>query len=814
MRPRRLAGTGNIIAALSALMLAACGGGGGGGEHAATATNPSATVAETGQLTPDEVADARARKILQTMSLSQKIQMVHGVGYVSLDGSLIGYGYNLRPAGVLPGAGAIMGLPELGIPTLNLVDAASGINVIDTNATSLPSTMALAASWDVSLAEVFGRRIGIEARQLGYGEALGGGINLARDPRSGRVFEGMGEDPVLAGEMVAGRTIGVQGQQVISTLKHFAFNNYETNRYISNSVIDEQSMRETELLGFEIGVQKGKPGNVMCSFNQVNGTYACENPLLLGWLKNEWGFKGIVQSDWGANNSTVASANAGLDEEQPSQTSDDQKIPQLMKFIVGSPYYINSLASAVASGQVPMSRLDDMVHRKLRTMIQFGIMDNPPVPKGAIDEVNGNLDALRVARESMVLLQNRVAGGDSSPVLPLSRTQVKRIAVIGGKADKGVLSGGGSGGNFPVNGTADISCPQAPDALFGSCASWYHSVPLDEIRKKFPEATVTFYDGKDAAAAADGAAQADVAIVFATGWQTEGVDNRSIALPSAAIDPDNYDYDQDALIVAVSERARRTVVVLQTGSAILMPWLSRVHGVLQAWYPGIRGAQAIADILVGDVNPSGKLPVTFPVREADMLQPVLPTNVAALIRQSVAPRSLVKTFEAQIGAATVARMRAVNYTEQLWIGYKWYDAKNIKPLFPFGFGLSYTTFDYGKPTLSVDAAQNVTVRFTLTNTGSRAGSEVAQLYVALPAGVPGNPQPPKRLVGWKKVALAAGQSTEVSIAVPVKYLSTWDALKQHRWVLNPGSYSFSVSASSAMPVESNPLAQTISLKGN
>lgn len=814
MRATRTPRAGTLAAALSALLLAACGGGGSSDPAAATATNPSRVAAETGQMTADQVADARARKILETMSLSQKIQMVHGVGYVSLEGTLIGYGYDLRPKGVLPGAGAIMGLPELGIPTLNLVDAASGINVIDTNATSLPSTMALAASWDIGLAEQFGRRIGIEARQLGYGEALGGGINLTRDPRGGRIFEGMGEDPILAGEMVAGRTIGVQGQQVISTLKHFAFNNYETNRYISNSVIDEQSMRETELLGFEIGVQKGRPGNVMCSFNQVNGTYACEHAQMLGWLKNEWGYRGVVQSDWGATNSTVAAANAGLDEEQPSATSDEQKIPEMMKFIIGGPFFINKLATAVSTGQVPMSRLDDMVLRKLRTMIQIGVMDNPPVPSGVIDEVNGNLDALKVAQESMVLLQNRTAGGDSAPVLPLSRSSVKSIAVIGGSADKGVISGGGSGGNFPINGTADLSCPQEPEALFGGCASWYHSVPLVEIRKRFPHATVNFFDGADAAAAATGAASADVAIVFATAWQTEGVDNKTIALPNQKIDPKNYFYDQDALINAVADKAKRTVVVLQTGGPVLMPWVSKVHGILEAWYPGIQGAQAIADILAGEVNPSGKLPVTFPVSEADMLQPVLPPNVAALIGQSVAPRSLVPMFESRMGKATVDRMRAVNYNEKLWIGYKWYDARNIKPLFPFGHGLSYTSFEYGKPTLTADGEQNVTVGFRLTNTGSRPGSEVAQVYVALPAGVPGNPQPPKRLVGWKKVALAAGQSADVSIQVPAKYLSTWDAAGKRRWVLNAGTYRFSVSASSALAVEANPLAQAIALKGN
>jgi beta-glucosidase len=808
MKSTKLSGVASAVASLAMLLMAGCGGGG-----ASSATNDSQTVASTGQLTADQIADDRANKILATMSLSQKIQMVHGVGYVSLDGTTLGYGYNMKPAGVLPGAGAIMGLPELGIPTLNLVDASSGVNMVNSNATSLPSTIAVAASWDTSLSELFGRRIGIEARALGFAEALGGGINLARDPRDGRTFENLGEDPILAGEIVAGRTIGVQANQVISTVKHFAFNNYETNRYISNSVIDEQSMRETELLGFEIGIQKGKPGNVMCAFNQVNGSYSCEHTQMLGWLKNEWGYRGIVQSDWGANNSTVASANAGLDEEQPSQTSDDQKVPDLMKFIVGTPYYINALTSAVASGAVPMARLDDMVRRKLRTMIQLGIMDKPPAAGGTVDEVNGNLDALKVARESMVLLQNRTASGDAAPVLPLSASLVKTIAVIGGHADKGVLAGGGSGGNAPVNGTADTSCPAPPDALFGTCANWYHSVPLDEIRKKYPAAMVTFYSGLDAAAAAEGAAKADVAIVFATAFEGEGRDLPTLALPSPSIDANNAQYDQDALISAVAAKAKRTVVVLETGGPVLMPWLSQVHAVLEAWYPGIRGAQAIADILSGDVNPSGKLPVTFPVRDADLPQPVLPTDIASMIGLPVAPRSLVPTFAAQMGADALAYLRSVNYAEKLWVGYKWYDAKQIKPLFPFGHGLSYTTFDYAATKVSADADQNVTVSFKLTNSGTRAGSEVAQVYVALPAGTPGNPQPPKRLVGWKKVTLNAGQSTDVSIQVPAKYLSYWDAADKHRWVLQAGAYRFSVSPSSAMSVEANPLTQKITLAG-
>lgn len=807
MASTRFIRRGGIAAGLSALLLAACGGGGSAGS-----TNDSQTVANTGQMTTDDIADARARKLLASMSLSQKVQLVHGVGYVSIDGTLLGYGYDLKPAGVLAGAGAIFGVPELGIPTLNLADASSGVNFANSNATSLPSTLGLAASWDPALSELFGRRIGIEARALGFGESLGGGVNLALDPRQGRTFENMGEDPVLAGELGASRTIGVQSQQVISTIKHFAFNNYETNRYISNSVIDEQSMRETELLAFEIAVQKGKPGNIMCSFNQVNGTYACEHPQMLGWLKNEWGFRGIVQSDWGANNSTVASANAGLDEEQPGQTSDDQKMPELMKYIIGTPYYINALASAVASGQVPMSRLDDMVLRKLRTMIQVGVMDNPPQPGGIIDESSGNADALRIARESMVLLKNDTASGDNAPVLPLAASQVKSIAVIGGHADVGVMAGGGSGGNFPVNGNAVTTCPQAPDALFGSCANWYHSSPLQALRSKYPNASISFYSGQDAAAAAEGAAKADVAVVFATGWQTEGVDLTTLALPKPSTDSFNAEYDQDALIDSVAARAKRTVVVLETGGPVLMPWVSKVHAVLEAWYPGIRGGQAIADILSGDFNPSGKLPVTFPVSEADMPRPRLPTNVAAIIKQSVAPRVLIPTFESALGAQTLAALRAVNYNQKLLVGYKWFDAMGKTPLFPFGHGLSYTSFAYAKTAVAADAEQNVTVSFMVTNTGSRAGTETAQVYAALPAGVPGNAQPPKRLVGWKKVTLAPGASATVSVEVPAKYLSIWNATS-HKWVLQAGAYAFSVSASSAISVEANPLTQKLSLKG-
>ena len=244
-----------------------------------------------------------------------------------------------------------------------------------------------------------------------------------------------------------------------------------------------------------------------------------------------------------------------------------------------------------------------------------------------------------------------------------------------------------------------------------------------------------------------------------------------------------------------------------------MPWLSKVHAVLEAWYPGIQGGQAIADILSGDVNPSGKLPVTFPVSEADLPQPVLPVNIANLIGSPIVVRAVMQPLISQMGSQAFDALRSVNYNEKLWLGYKWYDAKNIKPLFPFGFGLSYTNYTYSNPSVSADGNQNVTVTFTVTNSGSKAGSEIAQVYAALPSGVPGNPQPPKRLVGWNKVTLAAGQSAQVSVQVPAKYLSTWDATNKHKWVLNPGAYTFLVSPSSQTANAANVLTQKLSLAG-
>ncbi|MEX3981192.1 beta-glucosidase [Paraburkholderia sp. EG287A] len=695
-------------------------------------------------------ADRRAAVLVSQLTLDEKIQLVHGTGIptVGLGGPFPSW---------VQGAGYIPGVSRLGIPPLATADSAGGVNVQNAHTTAFPAPIGLASSWDVALAGAYGARIARELRVLGYAEGLGGGVNLAREPRDGRTFEYMGEDPVLSGTMSAARTMGTQSQNVIATVKHYAMNDQETNRMTSNSVVDERTMRETELLAFEIAVREGHPGNVMCSYNLINGVYACQNPeLLTTILKQEWGFKGKVQSDWTANHTTVASAMAGLDEEQPGDLGTAGA-----GFGIQS-YFSSALKAAVQAGTVPVARLNDMVFRKLRTMIALGVMDNPPTPGGSVDQTAGNRDALAVAHESIVLLKNGPASGSNQPVLPLAAGGLHSIVVIGGHADVGVMSGGGSGGVPAADGNAVSGC-QSGNPLLSSCATWYKSSPYNAIKAKAPQATVTYFDGTNAAAAASGAASADVAIVFATQWESEGTDLANLSLPDNKADPSNQPYDQNALINAVAAKAKRVIVVLENGSPVTMPWLGSVHGVVEAWYPGVQGGQAIADILFGDVNPSAKLPITFPRQEADLPQPTIDPNNLNVV-----------------------------YSEGLLMGYRWYDGKNIDPLFPFGYGLSYTTFSYSGLRTHTDQGGNVIALFTVANTGSRAGAEVAQVYATLP---PGLGEPPQRLVGWTKVALRPGQSQQVSVVIPARRLATWNVTK-HAWQVHGGSYEIRAASSS------------------
>lgn len=693
----------------------------------------------------DAAADKRAGELVSQLTLDEKVQLVHGTG-MPLMARTMGMAV---PPGALYGSGFIPGIPRLGIPDLNMADSTTGVLVSDatTDVTALPAPIGLAASWNTQLAHDYGARIATELRTLGYGEGLGGAVNLASEPRSGRTFENLGEDPVLAGALVAARTRGTQSQQVIGTIKHYAMNDQETDRATIDAQTDERTMRETELLAFEIGVREGQPGNVMCSYNKVNGTHACENPYLLTEvLKNEWDYRGVVQSDWGATHTTEQAVTAGLDEEEPGAA---MALPPEMASGMGSqpgPHFAVSLKDAVTSGLVPMERLDDMVKRKLRTMIRLGVMDNPPAPGGKLDLKAGAATALDVARKSMVLLKNDSIG--TSPALPLDQ-KVRSIAVIGGHADKAVLSGGGSGQAGGASGL--FGCQQPPAMLFGGCAPWHMSSPLDAIRAKVPGAAVTWTDGTDLVAASEAARAADVAIVFATQWQTEGQDLVTLSLPGPAEDPFNQSYDQNSLVDAVAGNAKRTVVVLENGSPVLMPWHDRVHAVLEAWYPGEQGAQAIADVLFGQVNPSGRLPLTFPTTDETVSPP---------------PDS--------------------GYHQGLLIGYRRYQAENVAPLFPFGYGLSYTTFRYSNLNTTTRDDGAVTVTVTVTNAGSRTGTDTTQIYAGLPAGLG---EPPQRLVGWQQTTLEPGKSQEISVTIPSQRLATWDAASDS-WRDNPGEYSF------------------------
>jgi beta-glucosidase len=631
-------------------------------------------------------------------------------------------------------------------------------------ATALPSNIALAAGWDLALASEYGALIGRELRDQGYNVSLAGGVNVTRELRNGRNFEYTGEDPLLAGRIVGRLIREMQAQHVIGDLKHFAVNAQETGRNEANVRLDKRSLREADLLAFEIALKESDAGMVMAAYNRVNGDFCSENSYLLNdVLKKAWGFKGFVVSDWFGTHSTVKAARAGLDMEQP-----------------GGIHFGKELKKAVENGDLPKERLDDMVRRILRTEFACGIVDDPPVPR-VVDVFAGLEVAQRVAEHSIVLLKN------DRDLLPLDAGRVASIAVIGGHADVGVLSGGGAAQVDPPGGNADKSKPPPPPGTLASYGiTVYHpSSPLKAIRAKAPKARVEFDSGKDSAAAAALAKKSDVAIVFVEQPTTEGRDPKTLALPDK----------QDELIASVAAANARTVVVLETGGPVTMPWLDRVPAVLEAWYPGIRGGEAIANVLFGAVNPSAKLPVTFPKTEKDLPHPVLPgSDLKPEMRPFPGGPPDGPKFP-------VLPPFDIDYSEGLKVGYKWFDAENKQPLFPFGHGLSYTTFAYSD--LKLGAGE---VTFTLKNTGQRAGAEVAQVYVGLPADAK---EPPKRLVAWEKVTLAAGETKTVTLKLAPRLLSVFNVEKDD-WELDRGDYKVFVGGSS----RETPLTDSVRLPRN
>jgi beta-glucosidase len=589
---------------------------------------------------------------------------------------------------------------------------------------------------------------------------LGGGVNLTREPRNGRTFEYMGEDPILAGTMVGHRIKAEQGQHVIGDIKHYALNDQESGRNAVNVNVDERAMRETDLLAFEIGLRESNAAAVMCSYNRVNGDYACENKhLLTDVLKKDWNFPGFVVSDWQATHSTVKASAAGLDHEEP-----------------GEIFYGPAMKKAVQSGQVPMTELDDHVRRILRSMFASGVVDDPP-QKSVVDVVGGFEVAQRAAEQSIVLLKNDDAQ------LPLNASALRSVAVIGAHSDVGMISGGGSAQVDPPGGNAIL--PPGKGQTRWLEPMWFPTSPLKAIRAKLPRANIQYDPGTDVSSAAALAKAADVAIVFAFQWESEDMDLDSLALPE----------HQDELIAKVAAANPHTVVVLETGGAVTMPWVRQVNAIVEAWYAGSKGADAVANVLFGEVNPGAKLPITFPLSDADLPHPTLVKPPVESTTQKGDPDAWKKI-------APGLPPFQISYDEGLKVGYKWYDAEKKPVLFPFGHGLSYTTYSYSN--LKVEDGKRVRVSFTLQNTGARDGAEVAEVYASLPAAAD---EPPKRLVGWSKVKLNAGESREVAVEIDRQYLSVYDP-GAHAWKLVPGEYSFQVGGSS----QDLTLKQSITLK--
>jgi len=702
-------------------------------------------------LSPDE----RASLVVKEMTLDEKISLLHGTGMEGLS--------PMSPLAVKSngGAGYVVGVPRLGIPAIQMSDAAYGVRSSGENgrySTALPADVAAAASWDLDAAHEYGALIGRELRAQGYNMSLGGGTNLTREPRNGRTFEYLGEDPILAGKMVGSVMKGLQAQHVLGDIKHYALNDQESGRNAVNVNIDKRAARESDLLAFEIGLQESDAAAVMCSYNRVNGDYACENKYLLtDLLKKDWSFKGFVLTDWGGAHSMAKASAAGLDHEEP-----------------GWIFFGDDLKQAVESGKVPAAEVDDHVHRILRSMFATGVVDDPP-QKSVVDVVGGFVVAQKIAEQSTVLLKN------DHGQLPLDASKIHSITVIGPHADVGMISGGGSAQVDPPGGNAIM--PSGKGQTHWLEEIWFPTSPLKSIRAKIPAANVQFDSGADPAAAAAVAKNADVAIVFAYQWESEGMDLDSLSLP----------HHQDELIAKVAAANPHTVVVIESCSPVTMPWVDQVSAVLEAWFAGSRGAEAVANIIFGDVNPSAKLPITFPKSEADLPHPTI-----------VKPPKATTDADSQGWKRIAAGLPTfqITYDEGVKVGYKWYDAEKKPVLFPFGYGLSYTTYSYSN--LKVTPGKNPRVTFTVTNTGDRAGAEVAEVYASLP---PGAAEPPKRLVGWSKVKLNAGESKDVVVEVDPKYLSIFN-VEHNGWQLIPGDYGIMVGGSS----QDLPLKESVNLK--
>ncbi|WP_445519759.1 beta-glucosidase [Streptomyces sp. NEAU-174] len=786
-----------LIAGASAMLLAA-----------GTAAAPGASGVGAGDARGTVSVSPRVAALIARMSLDEKLSFVHG-------------GTDPRALGQ---AGYIPGVPRLGIPELRLTDGPAGVRV-NAHATAMPAPVALASSFDDRLARTFGQVIGRDGRALGQDVLLSPMTNIIRVPYAGRNFETFSEDPLLSSRMVSGEIGGVQSQGLIATVKHYAENNQEDNRMGVNVNVDEQTLRQIELPAFEAAVKAGA-GAVMCSYNSVNGSHGCgSDELLNSILKEQWGFQGWVMSDWSATHATTDIVN-GLDQEMPSGV-----------------FLGDKLKTAITNGTIPVSELNDSVARILGQMNRFGLLDGAAGRRPARDPKGGAKVAQQVAESGSVLLKNtgkalpltdedtdigligptaktpKVTGGGSSNVVPDSAASpLDTITQRAGRKATVRYAAGVDTTGAPIpatalspalpagsDGTITVT-PAAPLDYSGTLTvpadgdySFVYDLPAAYGALKIDgKSVITGFLGSSSATvhltagthrfaanaqaiqgapakirlnwvtpqAAQGAREQAVAlarqvktpIVFAHDDGTEGADRKNLSLPA----------DQDGLISAVADANPNTIVVLNTGSSITMPWLSKVKAVLDTYYPGENGAEATARLLYGDVNPSGKTTQTFPASESATPVAGDPLRYPGVNNQE-------------------------NYSEGIYVGYRWYDKEKAAPLFPFGHGLSYTSFAYRD--LAVRQSHGtLTVSFTLKNTGTRDGDEVAQVYVgASPKSTA--PQAVRSLGGYQKVHLRAGQSKSVRIQVDAQQLKYWNT-SSHAWELGTGHREVWVGSSS------------------
>lgn len=648
-------------------------------------------------LTPEK----RAELLVHAMTLDEKISQIH-----------------MRDLKPFPRE--VIGIERLGLPAFKISNGPLGAGPGDSPqkqpATAFPSALAIASTFYPKYAEIFGRIAAQEIALRGENLLESPGLNITRVPQNGRNFEYFGEDPFLSGRMGVAETRGIQSAGVIAEPKHFDANNQEHDRKVINEVIDERTLREIYLPAFEATVKEADPGAIMCAYPSVNGQFSCENVhLLKDVLRDDWGFQGFVQSDYTATRNAVANSTAGED------------------LAMKPDHYADEMKAAIQSGQVSEATLDQMLIRRFAAMFRIGWFDHPP-QTGPIPAKTGGLAALAIETHGAVLLKN------ANHQLPLNEHTVRSIALIGPYAGAAHTGGGGSSQVTPL----------------------YTVTPEDGLREALGrQATITYNDGSDPAAAAALAKSAEVAIVMVGNKDRENVDRPNLSLPD----------DQDQLIAAVAAANPHTVVVLKTGGPVLMPWLDQVSAVLEAWYPGEEDGHAIADLLVGRSSPDGKLPMTFPRSEADV------------------PAHTPQQYPGVNGVAT--------YSDKLEVGYRWYDANNVDPLFPFGFGLSYTTFKIAGLNVSSTGPAAATVSVSLTNTGNYAGVDVVQIYVGFPAAAG---EPPRQLKGFARAGLKPGQTANLTIPLDARAFSIWDTAS-NKWAVFNGTYEiFAGDSSRDLPV--------------